>query len=79
MEQLQKHSEKMTALREDLELQRKTEIHEIEEVHTYVCTYGICSKYTRNLIMERMSVCTLYIGSLNTHLSLPFLILYPLQ
>ena len=35
-EQLRKHEQKITALREELELRRKTEIHEIEEVRLCV-------------------------------------------
>lgn len=34
-----KHELKMQALRDELELRRKTEIHEIEEVGTEQCNY----------------------------------------
>ena len=36
-EQLKKYDQKLVTLREELELRRKTEIHEIEEVCTIVC------------------------------------------
>lgn len=31
-----KHERKMTALRDELDLRRKTEIHEVEEVYMYM-------------------------------------------
>ena len=34
-----KYNKKMTALRDDLELRRKTEVHEVEEV----CNYNTCN------------------------------------
>ena len=38
-EQLKKYDQKLVTLRDELELRRKTEIHEIEEVHMYIRTY----------------------------------------
>lgn len=34
-----KYDRKMAALREELELRRKTEIHEVEEVHVYIISF----------------------------------------
>ena len=49
-EQLRKHEQKITALRDELELRRKTEIHEIEEVRScvvfmweIVCSHSPCA------------------------------------
>lgn len=49
-EQLKKYDQKLVTLRDELELRRKTEIHEIEEVHTYVhvCTI-VCSWCSLNM------------------------------
>ena len=46
-EQLKKYDQKLVTLREELELRRKTEIHEIEEVRTIVCL-----QYTVNMCVH---------------------------
>ena len=38
-----KHEKKMQSQRDELELRRKTEVHEVEEVHMYDDSYYTCS------------------------------------
>lgn len=40
-----KYNKKMTALRDDLELRRKTEVHEVEEVCNYIHVINLMNNY----------------------------------